>query len=276
MRKLLSIAALVGFLAFGACTRGWRAQDVEMTQKECGPFEIHHFETIEKKLRKLPRGAVLVLDCSKTLIVPKDRLLRRGHWAKTLAEALGREPSDSELRRFKLLVELQAEKELVHPRWPALLTECAERGVRICVLTKHPTGEQIAGLPSFEEVRSRHLRDLGFRFHRWAPLIDFEQMQMDLPGREIGWYQGILFAPNGEKGPVIDALLENLIEPATEICIVDDSFFQAQSMASSIREMSTPGAVLLYRSDTMHNLEPLNENDQHRLRAFLSSGVWPN
>jgi hypothetical protein len=271
--KLIVGVILAAFLALGASSQSWRDCDAA-TVAECGPFQFHRFQTIEEELKQLQPGSWLVLDCTKTLVVPKDPVLKTGHWGKTLEKALGRIPEPHELRRLKLLVEMQARKELVNPRWPHLLAALAEKGVKILVLTKHPTGEEIPGLPSFEEVRSRHLQELGLRFDRWAPELDLAQIQMALPGREIGWFEGVMFAPDGEKGPVLEAVLDSLAESPAEVMVVEDSFAQAQSMADVLRQYAIPSRVLLFRDEHAQAPAVLSRADEQRLREFLSSGVW--
>jgi hypothetical protein len=273
MRHLLTVLLLATIVALGASSQPWKEAAMS-TAQESGPYELHQFESVEKKLKKLPRGSLLVLDCTKTLVTPKDPILKVGHWSRTLERIMGRAPCAEEVRRLKLLAEMQVEKELVHPRWPSLLSELAEGGVRILVLTKHPTGQQISGLPSFEELRAKRLQDLGFRFQKWAPPLDSERVQMLLPGREVGIYQGVVFAPDGEKGPVLEALIESLPELPKAIAVVDDSFAQAQSMATTLREIAIPSQVLLYRDQTAQTPPELSPRDEQRLREFLSSGVW--
>ena len=273
MKRLYTILAAAAIVALGASSQPWKEATVN-PNRESGPFELHHFESVEKKPNKLPRGALLVLDCTKTLVIPKDPILKVGHWTRTLERVMGRVPGADEVRQLKLLAEMQVDKELVHPRWPSLLSELAERGVHILVLTKHPTGQQISGLPSFEELRAKRLQDLGFRFQKWAPALDPERVQMLLPGREVGIFQGVVFAPDGEKGPVLEALIESLPELPTAIAVVDDSFAQAKSMATTLREIAIPSQVLLYRDQTAQTPPELSPRDEQRLREFLSSGVW--
>ena len=232
------------------------------------------FEEVRQAISDLPPGSLLILDCTRTLMEPQDSLLRYGKWSDLTQAALGRSLTVSEARRLKLLCDWQSKKRLTHPDWPGILSQAAARGVRMMALTKHPVGYLDEESPSFEGIRVQQLRELGIDLSVNSPKIDLNRVRAQLPGRELSYAGGILFAPDGMKGPILEALFTSSQTSFSKVLVIDDSATQCESMALSLDKLKVPGEVLCFEDANKQRpvVDPLIAAIQ--LRTLFEQDLW--
>ena len=232
------------------------------------------FEVVRHAIGEMPEGSLVILDCTRTLMEPVDAILRYGKWAQLTEATLGRPLSVTEARYLKLLRDWQSKKQLTHPDWPVVIQAAAARGVHLMVLTKHPVGYVDEEYPPFEGVRIQQMRALGLDFRSMSPRVDLQKMKSLLPGREVSYAGGILFAPDGMKGPIVDALLQSSRQEYTKILIVDDSETQCLDMEQMLTTWTIDSAVLRFTeaNDRRPSVDPSVAALQ--LRTLFQDDVW--
>jgi len=233
------------------------------------------FEEVRSALEETPPGTLVILDCTRTLMEPVDAVLRYGKWGQLTEAALGRVPSAEEARHLKLLRDWQSKKRLTHPEWPDLLQAAASRGVHIMVMTKHPVGYVDEEFPPFEGIRIQQLRTLGLDFRRTGPDINVNKMRAMLPGRDLSYVAGVLFAPDGMKSPMIQALLQCSKQRFSKVLFIDDSPTQCIDMMRTFQDQPDPSVEVLYYTEANVRRPAVDPSIAAiQLRVLFEEDIW--
>ncbi len=219
-------------------------------------------EPIHQEIANSPKETLVLLDVGGTLLAYPDAVLHPAYeawkqdWFQTHCPAVSR----AEKIAFDRIVLGNLDKwELLDARWPEVVVQAQEHGVKVVAFTK------IAMDPSTRGSRARILLALGIPFKN------------DLPELSVGhlyqYAQGVIETECQLKGPVLKEILSSLTTRPEKIVFVDDRYKQIKSVDDTCRELEIPCAAFHYVP--ISDVPQLNEKiADYQLSTLVHEHRW--
>ncbi len=186
------------------------------------------FEKLKGIFLTADEDTLIILDIDETLIVATDAALhpkKRNFIKKQIAASAGGHDQPSHL--LWSIIQKEHHPKLIDKEMPLIIKKLQRNGALVLACTSFPIGSW-GIISNIEQWRSNQLMKLGIEL---SILKTVNMKQFQSIG-DIGFYKGIIFAGEYDKGTVIETFLQATKLSIKRIIFVDDRMNQVKSVES--------------------------------------------
>lgn len=237
--------------------------------------EVDNYHQLVDKLKDANAEALVVFDIDNTLIYSEQSLLQpRG---KRILEELKEKYKHLPSGKSNYYYSLISAKDTFQPineDSARFVRDLKSKGVKVIALTAILTGN-VGVLPSVEEWRLNHLKEMGFDFSDAFPnhtSIDFH----DLKQKEFTptFKKGMLASAHTPKGEVLAAFLDKLDWKPKHIYFADDSIEHVKSVNEVMEKKGIPVTSIHYRESESWPTDVDEEMIRFQITHLLKNKEW--
>lgn len=206
-------------------------------------IESHDLISFEEEIERIDNETLVIFDVDRTLIIPKDHILRvndgeliREYAKDMMKKALSLAVKNQNDYFFSLVLQ-QMEFELVNEKFPSLIQQLNQKGVKTIALTAMPTGEW-GCISNVEDWRVQSLRKFGIDFSSAFPEHTHLTFKV---GKKMtqspSFKDGILFSASATKGETLSAFLKKIHWTPKKIIFLDDRMKYLQSVENAAKAL---------------------------------------
>ncbi|MDR2781558.1 MAG: DUF2608 domain-containing protein [Holosporaceae bacterium] len=243
-------------------------------------------EEVEAELAKANNEMLIVFDCNGVLLEPVDAALLRANKEeskKILAELIKNNPENQIILESGIIAR-DMKTQLVHVKWPALITAIQSRGIKTMLLTSGVAGEQ-GVIKKIENVKRDRLLSVGIDFKKsWKGVRRLEFH--DIPSKRHRLYNtnvcvfvdGMLLANGVDKGEVLKSFLSKIPQyKFKRIIFIDDKLKNLESIEKICTEMGAQFVGIEYAYSKIKKYPSLNpKRVRKQYKILMAEKRWPS
>ncbi len=217
---------------------------------------------IEKEIKAAGKDDLILLDVGGTLLTHKDAVLQPYHkgWKNAWYEK--NFPKLTRKEKVELSYVLQGAAQnwrLVDAKWPQVIAEAQNRGVKVVALTKTTVD------PSLRGLRDAKVAANGIKLRNDLPELS--------DGETFIYGKGMIETEANFKGAVLKEVLGKLDKLPKKIIFVDNNRAQIESVEAVCQEVHIP--CLSFEYTATKKAVPLNETiADYQLYILVTEHRW--
>lgn len=243
-------------------------------------------DDIEIEFARADNETLVVFDYDDVLIEPVDLALL------TINEDVSEKIADNIIKNKKFektrvmlalgILNRDMKIQLVHEKFPLLITALQSRGIKALMLTSCGAG-RISAVDTMENTRKNNLRNFDIDFKKsW---IDFHRMEFsEFPAKKYPYYtlnsptfiDGMLFASGVDKGKVLAEFLSKIPQyKFKKIIFIDDKLKNLKSVEKISKKFGAKFIGIEYTYFKTKKRSPLDiEKAKKQYEALFTEKRW--
>lgn len=237
---------------------------------------VDNFDKLQEILNQADKDSLVAFDVDETLVYPDDALSRM--CGKRVRDEAWKEMSASlspeEVLNFFSIVANKQNFYLINEKSPELVQKLKDKGVKVIALTAILTGK-VGKIPSMEDWRLAHLKELGFDFSNAYPdYPNTEFVALKVKEFTPTYKKGMIASARTPKGEVLAAFVDRLNTKPKHIYFIDDSVKQAYSVDSEMKKVGIPTTVIRYTAAEKIPCELDEELARFQIKHLKENKEW--
>lgn len=187
---------------------------------------VSSLEPIQQEILNSTKQTLVLLDVGGTLLDYPDAVQHQAHdnwkyhWFQTHCPNMSKE---EKIALDRIILTTLHKWKLLDARWPKIITETQDHGLKIVAFTK------VSLDPSTQGSRAKILKGLGLPFKNDIPELS--------KGDLYEYSEGVIETGQPLKGPVLKEVLSSLSARPEKIIFVDDRLNQIKSVDDACKEL---------------------------------------
>ncbi len=276
LKKLLLLVVSISFLVFAITFFVLSSEQEDVAV-------IYSYNEVSEIFDSLDDKALCIFDVDDTLLYSKDPIFQNSWseswsmkllWNSLLPSYLFQFFDQHYINRLISIIFNSIELEVIELSIVKKIKLLQARGVWCIALTSMEQGA-FGVIPSMEEWRFEHLKQLGyeFNFDSTKPIFELKDEMFDK--RVPLFYRGILCANHHRKGHVLKKYLETLGSRPSQVIFFDDIAKEVISVQKAMDEYGVPCQAFVYRGGYKRHASSFDFwGMRKRIVHLIERGEW--